>query len=64
MHNISNSPLPQTTKIFFMNTIDTVAALLPDESQGNDVVRVDRDKPVTVFAVWIGMWVVGRKDES
>lgn len=47
-----------------MNTIDTVAALLPNESQGNDVVRVDRNKPVTVFAVWIGVWVVGREDES
>lgn len=41
-----------------------MAALLPDESQGNDVVRVDRDEPVTVFAVWIGVRVVGRKDES
>lgn len=38
--------------------------ILPDKSQGNDIVRVDSYKPVTVFAVWIGVWVVGREDES
>lgn len=37
---------------------------LPDESQGDDIVGVNCDKPVAVFAVWVRVGVVGRKDES
>lgn len=38
--------------------------IVPDKSQGDDIVRVDGNKPVTVFAVWVGVWVVGRENES
>lgn len=36
----------------------------PDEGQGNDVVRVDADKPVAIFAVWVRVRIVGREDEA
>lgn len=36
----------------------------PDEGQGNDVVRVDGDEPVAVFAVWVRVRIVGREDEA
>lgn len=36
----------------------------PDEGQRNDVVGVDGDEPVAVFAVWVGVRVVGREDEA
>lgn len=36
----------------------------PDEGQGNDVVRVDADEPVAVFAVWVRVGIAGREDEA
>lgn len=48
----------------WINKRDLTAALSPDESQGNDVVRVDGNEPVAVFAVWIWVRVVGRQDEA
>lgn len=36
----------------------------PDEGQGNDVVRVDADEPVAIFAVWVRVRIVGREDEA
>lgn len=38
--------------------------MLPDESQRNNIVGVNCNEPVTVFAVWVRVWVVGREDES
>lgn len=32
---------------------------IPDKSQGDDIVGVDSNKPITVFTVWVGVWVVG-----
>lgn len=37
---------------------------IPDEGQRDDVVRVDGDEPVAVFAVGVGVRVVGREDEA
>lgn len=39
-------------------------SVLPDEGQRNNIVRVDGDEPVTVFAVWVGVRIVGREDEA
>lgn len=38
--------------------------ILPDKRQGDDIVWVYSNKPVTVFAVWVGVGVVRREDES
>lgn len=36
----------------------------PDEGQGQDVVRVDGNEPITVLGVRVRMWVVRRQDKA
>lgn len=37
---------------------------LPDEGQRNHVVGVNCNQPVTVFTVWVRVWIVWRQDKS
>lgn len=38
--------------------------MLPDKGQGQDVVRVDSNEPITILGVGIRMWVVRRQNKS
>lgn len=46
-----------------MKLIKEKAIYLPDECKRQDIVRVDGDKPVAVFAVRVWMRKVGRQNE-
>lgn len=38
--------------------------ILPDKRQRDDIIRVNRDEPITVLAVWVGVGKVWRQNES